>query len=222
MTRLGRLSMLIVLLAATCCGCQFANSRYPAVKPSEAKPAPKLHGAYRFVSEKESSASYLHLGGAGPNFPPGFLRIVGVGTDPERKGELGYVVYVGFVHPLESGYLVHLPSSNEPRERWPDWTKRWGNDEDITGYCLQRLTERADGFDVSSLDHDFLAAEIDAGRLKGDVERRNNEKGARGVMLTAPTKELAAYFAAQKDPKLFSKPYARLIRIADDVPAKQP
>lgn len=221
MTRLGRVSMVFVLVAATCAGCEFANSEFPLVRPSEAKPAPKLYGSYRFVDEKDETALYVHLGPAGDKFPPGMLRSVVAGSMKKPKAELFASNYVGFVAPLGDGYIYHIPLTDDADvDRMFDWTKKWESDRVARSFHLFKLSPRPDGFELAGFDSEFLAAEIAAGRLEGEATRSKDKKTVR-VRLTTPTKGLAEYFTERNIGKAFKPMGAKLVRLSDDVPAEK-
>lgn len=221
MNAAGRFALLVVWLVATCSGCEFANSKFPVVMPSEAKPSPKLHGAYRVV-KKDEEPVYVHLGPAGTGYPPGFLRVVVVGHSPKPNTELTYLPYICFVRPLGNDYLINIPLAKKLEgERLFDWTKKWASDDDAGAYQIAKLVARPDGFDFVALDNDFLAAEIAAGRLSGDVTRDKNSKFLK-VVLNSSTEDLARYFTEhQDDKKLFAPSDGKFIRLVDPAPAKK-
>lgn len=73
-----RYCLTVTSLVLTCSGCTIPTIQEPLVNPSESKPFPKLHGAYRTTDCPDNIVHYAHVGPAGDNYPDGFLPIISV------------------------------------------------------------------------------------------------------------------------------------------------
>lgn len=211
-----------VWLAVLCmaCGCSIPFSQHPIVAPAEAKPCPELYGAYRFESgkkivEEDPDVALWHLGPAGENYPPGFLRIISVNY---KDGLLQSTNGITFVEKVGDAYILHIPdiasggqefvseaSAWKPwKETWDPWKNGW-DAERVKDYLLVRVTLEEDNLHLGILNSEFVISAIEAGELSGEVERSTDKPDSPSVSvrITAETPELRAYFERHIAGELF-------------------
>jgi len=187
-------------------GCAIPVSKHPLVDPAEAKSFPELHGAYRFENPQASAdepPGYLHVGGAGEEFPSGFLRIVFVG---QAESELKLQKLIGFVEKIGENYILHLPETDrdEDSEDPEDpWQEGWDAGR-VKFYHLGRISVEEGKLYLTSLNSDFLVTEIEAGRLGGEVTRmEDQDKRPTSIHIIAETPQLRTFFEQHAGGELF-------------------
>jgi len=209
-------------------GCSIPVSEHPTVKPTEAQAFPELYGTYRYpppregteLSEEEASAevgeqcsetpSYTHIGAAGTDFPPGFVRVVVVEQQP---GGLLHNVFIGFFDKVADDYLFHLPipieespdESTRPLHQDQFWPDGWDETRGEAYFIVRYRFDDGRGFGGNFMNAEFLATEIEAGRLAGEVKRSDDaeEPKLEGVKITAETPELRAFVEKHIEGELF-------------------
>lgn len=214
---LGSLALLVLLSS----GCNIPMSKHPLVDPHEAISYPELYGMYRSEPPKESKegTSLYHIGPGGEGYPPGVMRMIHV----KFNGDVLHAQnMLFFVEKVEDAYIAHFPESGDkyhggPRDseatRWKPWNEGWGpwmedwDGDQVDSYLLMRFVLRDDKWYGAMMDSDFLGAEIEAGRLSGEVKRREDEETAEitSVYITAETPELRAFFERHAAGNLFAE-----------------
>ena len=163
---------------------------------------------------------YAHVGPAGDAYPDGFLRIIWVGQPKDSELALDYTTYIGFVEQIGRYYILHIPlPKNLKLDKPPDiWNQKW-DAKQVSGYMVVRLLVQPDGTEMSDLNDDFIAEQINAKKLAGRVTQKVVERdgvveiGKKTITITVDSEELRQFFKRHTDGKLFNKPHWKYTRV---------
>lgn len=228
---------LLFIISVT--GCQVATFSNPLVDPAEAKVPQEILGSYwmthgdqlaplvEFESTPNDRAShsieYQHIGIAGDDHPPGFVRIVRVDVPQNSFKKIESSSLVGFAARVGEHFVLHIPI---PKKLPIDETTYQGSwkPENFQGYLLAVIKPTGAGLELHLVDSDFIVSEIEAGRLQGnytaahpvaevDQSGRLISTQPPELNVTADSKSLAAFFQRHLNGNLLEKTPTKYQRI---------
>jgi hypothetical protein len=189
-------------------GCQIPTFSNPLVDPADAEVPQEILGSYLLVQEQPatqvtelpfsldddpvtSSLEYQHIGIAGDDYPPGFVRIVRVDVPQNSTDKIEYSSLVGFSARIGDHFVLHIPVPRKLPIDETTYQNSW-DPENFEGYLLAVITPTDSGLELQMLDTDFIVAEINAGRLAGNYTPRQSAQGLdqSGEPLATPPPEL--------------------------------
>lgn len=229
---------IVVSLVVMFGGCEVPTFSNSLVDPADAEVPEDLLGSYRSISDEEGGSeeegdelykpdpldeddfqyvSFEHIGLAGDDFPPGFVRIVSVDIPDQPKGKIEHSSFVGFTAQMGENYVLHipLPRNTEQLSKADSlYEKKW-NPENFDGYMLVFLKSTKAGFELWEIDSTFVISEIESGRLAGEYQSaarkqdkdETQEEDSRSPVfrVTADRDSLRRFFAEQVDRRLLKK-----------------
>ena len=222
MPTISRRALLAALLVLASCGCSpYPTLENPLVDPAQAKPLAEWHGLYRAMETRnDGDELYVHIGPASDDEPAGLLRILMVSHSADARSPLDATPMVGFVEPVGSFHVLHLPVPKEqgPKRERRLWDGKW-DAQQVEGYLVLRMALTADGFELNFFNEDFVAEQIKGKKLSGRIDEKVVERDGvksierRDITITADTDELRAYFDEHIDGKLFDDRAWKFVRV---------
>jgi len=210
--KMNRSIFSLLVIAAFFAGCTYPVVENPLVQPGECKPSPELHGVYKTVKTEEKGRAFLHIGTAGEDFPPGFLKFIVVQHPDETNQRIDASSFVAFAEPISESYLVHIPMPSEcVLDRQLEMIGDKWDIEKIDEYILFRLSRTETGLAVSLLDNEFISEQIENKKLLGqinqDVDNSSSPPkiGKRTIRITASARELRRFFEETPLDKIFEE-----------------
>ena len=205
-TRVFCLLMCLVLAS----GCTIPVFQHPLVDPAKAKACTELHGDYRYVND--DVVQDVRVRPAGEGYPDGFIEIE-MESHPSSEGPvINKQRSVGFIERMEPFLLLHVPGSMMPsRDMKTRELPKWDRNAD-GGYVILRLSMNEGRIVMSDMNVDFIAEQIEAGNLSGQVKREVDASGKidstriQSVMVTAKENKLREFFAKHVGGELFHPP----------------
>lgn len=228
-----------LLLLIPIAGCQVATFSNPLVDPSEATVPKELLGSYLLIQDDPSIDSFddplsvdeddvpynefQHIGIAGDDFPPGFVRIVRVDIPQNSVNKIEYSSLVGFTARIGDHFVLHVPVPKKLPIDETTYQGKW-NPANFEGYLFAVLKPTESGIDLRIINADFIVSEIQAGRLAGNYTpsqpvRRDREPGETEaaappeLIVTAGQDALAAFFKQHMDGEILWESSTKYRRI---------
>ena len=181
------------------------ESKNPLSDPLKAKPDERLAGIWR-GTEDPNGTEYIHVGRAGGKLPSGILRSVSAahnkdGTVGRPSEMLVFSTIIG-----ENHYLNVILPKNENVDL-AQLESGWKPDR-VKGYCLVKYQVQGDSLNVWIMDPDAERHAIEAGKIKGNIDKNS-------VSLTDTSENLVALLNGPDGAKLFpaSKPTMHYQRV---------
>jgi hypothetical protein len=184
-------------------GCD--DSKNPLSDPQNSKPDTRLVGVWRLRGDG-GEVTYYHIGPLGDKLPSSLMRVVAV--THSRNGELqppGEMLL--FPTTLGTNTYLNIAEAKEQQIK-PLEEKGW-NPEVLSGFLLPKYKVVGDTLLVWPADRDAKKAAIEAGKLKGVVEKQDSGNKVRFT----DTSENVARFIASAGDGLFAKEPLRLERV---------
>ena len=184
-------------------GCHDTRFQNPLVSPTHANRHPEFYGVYEVPTP--DAIWYAHVGSAGRHFPEGFIRIVAVGHPKNESNRLNSATFYGFFADCGSGCILNIPIPKEmDSDSMTDDAVEWDPDR-VEGYRLLRIEKTGDGLVVRCLDDDYIAEQINTGKLAGTATKyfENKPQSPWNIKVAAETEELIRLFNQFPSDKLF-------------------
>jgi hypothetical protein len=190
----------LVLLLPSC-----VDSKTPLSDPDKAKPDDQLMGVWRFRGER-GETTYYHVGRAGGKLPASVMDVVSVQHTPDGKINQGELL----VFPSTLGEKTYLNAGEiRPEQRTLLEEKGWKQGA-VDAYLILRYEIKGDVLTLHVMDGDARKRAIEAGKVKGVVEK--DPHGNIRAYFTDTSENLARFVASAGD-DLFVKDALRLERV---------
>jgi len=185
-------------------GCD--DSKHPLSDPQKSKPDTRLTGVWRLRGDG-GEVTYYHLGTMGDKVPASLMRVVVVthlkDGGLQRSGEM-------LLFPTTLGTNTYLNLAEADSQQFELLEKKGWNSHTLGAFLLPKYRVEENTLLVWPVDWDAKKAAIQAGKVKGVVEKRDS--GGEKVMFTDTTANLARFVAGAGD-SLFAKEPLRLERV---------
>jgi hypothetical protein len=184
-------------------GCD--DSKNPLSDPQNSKPDTRLVGLWRFRSN-EGDVTHYHIGPLGHGLPECLMRVVAVTRS--KEGELqppGQLVV--FPTALGSSTYLNVAEAKEQQIKLLE-DKGW-NPDVLGGFLIPKYKVEGDALLVWPVDRDAKKAAIEAGKVKGVVQKQDSGNTVRFI----DTPESVARFVADTGDSLFAREPLRLERV---------
>ncbi len=201
-----RLVCLFVLAAACLLLASCIDSKHPLSDPEKAKADAELAGVWRVKPDSgdvSGNVEYYHVGKAGDKLPAGVMRVVTVGYAKDgtlpRPGELlAFSTSVG-----ENRYLniAFIDGKDIDQFAMAGWKPTL-----VQGYIVAKYQVQGDVLTLWGLDPDAKRRVIEAGKIKGTIEKNS-------VFFTDTSENIAALLSDPKNANLFAKEPTKYERV---------
>ena len=193
-------TFLLAVAGLLCASC--VDSKNPLSDPLKAKADAQLAGVWRAKMD-DGGIQYYHVGCAGGKFPGGMMRAVlavhqADGTVARSDELLLFPATIGESHFLNVLAIEDKDHEQLDKSGWkPDLVK---------GFFIVKYQIQGDTLTVWGIDADAKGRAIEAGKIKGTVEKNTK-------MFTDTSEKLAAFLSAPENAKLFTEKPVRYERV---------
>ena len=193
-------TFLLAVAGLLCASC--VDSKNPLCDPLKAKTDAQLAGAWRAKMD-DGGIEYYHVGPVRGNLPAGMMRAVSIVHKDDgtvaRPGELLlFPTTIGKNH-----FLNVLAVEDKDLEQLDNsgWKPNL-----VKGFFIVKYQIQGDTLTVWGIDADAKGKAIEAGKIKGTVEKNTK-------MFTDTSEKLAAFLSAPENTKLFTEKPVRYERV---------
>ena len=159
------LSLAVVCLLFS--GCD--DSKNPLSDPQKSKPDVRLAGVWR-VRDTEGDVTYYHIGTVGEKLPPSLMRVIGV--THKKNGRLESAGEF-LIFPTTLGDTTYLNLAGGDQRHIKLLEEKGWSPEAVGGFFLLKYTVEGDALTVWPMDADAKRQAIEAGKVKGVIEKHN-------------------------------------------------
>lgn len=184
-------------------GCD--DSKNPLSDPQKSKPDTRLTGVWRLRGDG-GEVTYYHIGTMGDKVPASLMRVMLV--THSKNGEL-HPPGEMLLFPTTLGAKTYLNLAEANEQQFKLLEEEGWNPKTVGAYLLPKYRVEKNTLLVWPVDWDAKKAAIQAGKVKGVVEKRDSGDK---VMFTDTTENLARFIAEAGD-SLFAKEPLRLERV---------
>lgn len=192
------ISMVATCLLFTSC----FDSKVPLSDPGKSKVDERLAGNWQFRNDDGSVNNY-RFAPAGGKLPASVMRVTGSSRKPDGTTEQ-FDPLLLFPTAIEEKTYLNVTDGKEPKVKLVE-EKGW-TAETVNSYLIYRYKVTADMLTVQGIDGDAKKRSIEAGKIKGVIEK--DEQGNTKVYFNDTTENLVKFVAEAGD-GLFSKDMVR-------------
>jgi hypothetical protein len=198
----------LISTAATCLlftSCM--DSKVPLSDPNKSKADERLTGNWQLRNDDGSVNNY-RFAPAGSKLPASVMRVTGSSRKPDGTTEQSDPLLL-FPTTIGDKTYLNVTDGKEPKVKLVE-EKGW-TAETVNSYLIYRYQVTADTLTVQGIDGDAKKRSIEAGTIKGVVEK-DREGRITKVYFTDTTENLVKFVIEAGD-ALFSKDVVRLERV---------
>jgi hypothetical protein len=181
------------------------DSSVPLSDPVKSRADQRLAGVWRLRND-DGSMTYYHLGRVGDRLPASVMRVAGVQHKWDGMTQFDELL----LFPTTIGDKTYLNVSDGKDEQVKRLEQQGWTPETVTSYLLLRYQVTGDTLTVQWIDGDAKKRAVEAGTIKGKVEK--DQDGNARAMFTDTTENLVKFIAEAGD-DLFSKNALKLERV---------
>jgi hypothetical protein len=203
MTRRSCLLTALAFASLLVLGCE--DSKNPLSDPQSAKGDGRLAGVWRTRNDS-GDVSYYHIGCLGEKLPSGVMRVVSTthSADGKLQAPDQYLLF-----PTTLGQESYLNLVAAKAEQVKQIEENGWSAAGLGSYLLFKYKFKGDALLVWAIDNEAKRKAIEAGKIKGTVEQRENDTKA----LFTDSSENVARFVTQAGDSLFAQEVVRLERV---------
>jgi hypothetical protein len=181
------------------------DSKTPLSDPHKSKSDDRLIGVWRFRGDS-GEVNYYHIGCIGEKVPASVMRVVSIQHMPDGKIQQSELL----VFPTTIGSKTYLNVSDGKQAQLKRVEEKGWTAETVDTYLILRYQVTGDALAVEWMDNEAKKRSIDAGTIKGVIEK--DQDGNTRARFTDTTENLAKFVAEAGD-GLFSTDVLRLERV---------